>query len=723
MNSAESPPLSLRPFPVADRAPKNLAEFISRVNAQAGGFRDLTEEKLRDEIRSRDGLGLAPDSDPEDVDMSDAGNEEDQAKDPSLARNEVLKNIEIASNTAMLTLDSLSLLLSKQSPTQASLTLSQQLRDMVGIGTLGADRLDEPTAKPPQQPAEQEEVAMGLTLMQINQARDAANETGKFLQREVEAEGRYWRDIVAVKEAGWAICRMPKERHTLAVKFGFSEAAAEFKNNGLAPMNRGPDGFIDLDLGGLGDVSEGLVVAYEKNGKVVGRSVPRRRKAPKNGASLVSRVLEARNTIFSQELWHELVCEARTLAAYDVKLQGSTITFRVDDSSSIILELVALESHSTMDDESSSDNGSGSDNNTSNKNHYDESNIHMNNDSNDNDFHDNSISNNINNTSNISDTNYTTMAETISLSLHILLSYAHRYNELMRIRPVPPHISRTRGQQAYALLRPVIARIMSIRSIQECTEFIGNMTKALHNAGFRSSSFTLKTPPYSVVDATTHSPNQPAGSQSLIRNMLLPIEANIIWTILPDTSLTIRCRTFIFPVTTTFYHIVLPASAELLRRHCAPFPDGYTDIGGLFDYICTTTSRVLALHFLSKLSHPISGPGLDGGHTGDWMQIPHNSALRHAVDEKREIHFSVLDAPVALYVSGTVPVKDHRNGDSGDSNGKEGECVGNGERISGDDAACTWTWTAGQEGSESRTMEDVIAHCAGTMRSDVNGVV
>ncbi|KAG6316698.1 hypothetical protein E4U22_006890, partial [Claviceps purpurea] len=93
MNSAESPPLSLRPFPVADRAPKNLAEFISRVNAQAGGFRDLTEEKLRDEIRSRDGLGLAPDSDPEDVDMSDAGNEEDQAKDPSLARNEVLKNI------------------------------------------------------------------------------------------------------------------------------------------------------------------------------------------------------------------------------------------------------------------------------------------------------------------------------------------------------------------------------------------------------------------------------------------------------------------------------------------------------------------------------------------------------------------------------------------------------------------------------------------------------
>ncbi|KAG5978153.1 hypothetical protein E4U54_007052, partial [Claviceps lovelessii] len=222
MNSADCPPLSLRPFPVADRAPKNLAEFIARVNTQPGGFRAVTEEKLRDEIKARE-TPAAADSDPEDVDMSDAGHDEDQvSKDPSLARIEVLKNIEIASNTAMLTLDSLSLLLSKQSPTQAGLTLSQQLRDMVGIGTLGADRLDEPTAKP-NKTADEEEVAVGLTLMQINQARDAAEQAGQFLQREVEAENKYWQDVVAVKQAGWAICRVPNERHRLGVKFGFSE--------------------------------------------------------------------------------------------------------------------------------------------------------------------------------------------------------------------------------------------------------------------------------------------------------------------------------------------------------------------------------------------------------------------------------------------------------------------------------------------------------------------
>lgn len=122
----------------------------------------------------------------------------------------------------MLTLDSLSLLLSKQNPTQAGLTLSQQLREMVGIGTLGADKLDEPILNVNKE-KDEEEVATGWTLMQINQARDAADEAGKFLQREVDAESKYWEDVMAVKKSGWSICRVPHERHTLGVKFGFSE--------------------------------------------------------------------------------------------------------------------------------------------------------------------------------------------------------------------------------------------------------------------------------------------------------------------------------------------------------------------------------------------------------------------------------------------------------------------------------------------------------------------
>lgn len=132
----------------------------------------------------------------------------------------------------MLTLDSLSLLLSKQNPTQAGLTLSQQLREMVGIGTLGADKLDEATTNEAKT-KDQEEVALGWTLMEINRTRDAAEEASSLLEREVETESRYWEDVMAVKKAGWSLCRVPQERHTLGVRFGFSEGKSPASPPGL----------------------------------------------------------------------------------------------------------------------------------------------------------------------------------------------------------------------------------------------------------------------------------------------------------------------------------------------------------------------------------------------------------------------------------------------------------------------------------------------------------
>lgn len=127
----------------------------------------------------------------------------------------------------MLTLDSLSLLLSKQNPTQASLTLSKQLREVAGIGTLGADRLEDANTSETKE-KDQEAVAMGWTLMEINKTRDAAEAASSFLQEEVDLENKYWEDLIGVQSTGWSICKMPQERHTLGVRFGFSEGLFDF---------------------------------------------------------------------------------------------------------------------------------------------------------------------------------------------------------------------------------------------------------------------------------------------------------------------------------------------------------------------------------------------------------------------------------------------------------------------------------------------------------------
>lgn len=392
-------------------------------------------------------------------------------------------------------------------------------------------------------------------------------------------------------------------------------------------MRRGDGGSVELDLGRLGGISEGLVVTYERDGKVVGRSVPRRR--ANDDSSLESRVLEARNTIFSQELWHELTREARTLAAYGVRPESSTLTCSVDGSSKIILELLPLDSCPAADD-SLPDN---------------------------------------------------TIAETIFISLHILLSYAHRYNELMRIRPIPPHISRSRGQQVYALLRPVIARMASIRSVHSCTTYIGSIITALQKAGL-PSSFTLKTTQSSVTDATSQGPNQQTGAQSLVRNILQPIEYNIIFTILPDTPVTIRGRTFLFPVTTTFYHVALPPSSAL-QDLCAPYSDGYSDTKGLFSYLRTATERAITLHALNTLS---SSPNPT---ISKWIQS--GISIRDPEDDSRALQFTIEEDPVALVVT-SAPTPNH----TGDTN--------------------SWKYST-QPDSESTKLEELVAREANRPRS------
>lgn len=131
----------------------------------------------------------------------------------------------VATNTAMLTLDSLSLLLSKQNPTQAGATLSKHLRDIVGIGTLGADKLEDSSLTQAKE-RDQDIVAQGLTIMEINNTRDSATAAADFLEKEVELESKYWEEVIGVQKSGWAVCKMTNDKRMLGVRFGFSEGKA-----------------------------------------------------------------------------------------------------------------------------------------------------------------------------------------------------------------------------------------------------------------------------------------------------------------------------------------------------------------------------------------------------------------------------------------------------------------------------------------------------------------
>jgi mediator of RNA polymerase II transcription subunit 17 len=122
----------------------------------------------------------------------------------------------------MFALDFVSLLISKDQPNQASLSISPFLREHVGMGTLGADKVQVSRATEAQK-EDNRRVAKGWKIQNLNKTADSILASATRLEKEIELETAYWKQALAISENGWAICRLPNEKHTLGVRFAFLE--------------------------------------------------------------------------------------------------------------------------------------------------------------------------------------------------------------------------------------------------------------------------------------------------------------------------------------------------------------------------------------------------------------------------------------------------------------------------------------------------------------------
>ena len=116
----------------------------------------------------------------------------------------------------------MSLLLSKYSPNQSQATLSTFLKQNLPLGSLGGEVIHAP------QVSELEKrnaklASIGWRMKSLNSAADSLLRSASRLEEEVGKETRYWSQVLAVKEKGWSLSRLPREKHTLGVRYGFAE--------------------------------------------------------------------------------------------------------------------------------------------------------------------------------------------------------------------------------------------------------------------------------------------------------------------------------------------------------------------------------------------------------------------------------------------------------------------------------------------------------------------
>lgn len=557
-------PFSLQPRSAPQQGPQSINEFIQRLHAEPGGFRTVNSADLRREIEASQN-GTDGDND---VDMtgevSEADSDSPEIKSIAVARDEILRAIHQTHQTSMFALDFVSLLLSKENPGLAVTTLSPGLRDLVGIGTLGATMLDAPTPMTQSRVSDHKMVAIGKRLMDLNKAADTALATSKRLQREISLETKYWSEVLGVGDAGWQTFRLPHEPQTLGVKFGFSNTGPEFKNSGIAPLRRAEDGSVKLEHGAMDGGSKRLQVKILENGVVVGRSSLPQPIPP--DAPLQDRVKESRETVFAQELWHEINREARNQLDSVVTVAESTATYNLDNTTTISLQLVTL-----GNDEGITAQNPGTRDAPANE---------------------------------------------LCTILGLLLTNAHRANDLKRSEP-----SAKKGSlPPYFLLRPLIAYHKYGQSVQQCAESLTALISVLRSAGL-ASSITMKEAPLRPFPGST----TPA-STSLATLLLKPPTVQFDLTITPASRLRILLRPTLLSGAAYAVSFLPPLQQQLppnspanpLPAVCPTAPEDYADPARLLAYLYAAVPCALAAAYYElaitqqQQPQPQPSPPLDG---------------------------------------------------------------------------------------------------------------
>lgn len=315
----------LKPWPKADDRTEPIITTLARINHERGSFRDLTTESLQAEAATEaqhESTTSAEVAEAISKDAEDTAQSKSRIEALQRAKAELQGHIATAQNEALMALDFVSLLISKDMPRQADQTMSPFLKQQVKPGTLGLDMWQN---MPPDRARESTDatIAKGWRMKMLHQSADSLLDAATRLQADVKKETEYWTQVLHISDSGWPVSRMPRERGTLGVRYGFSEATGEFKARGMAALRSTADGAIRLDTGPHEEHKTIRVRILDKEGHVLSES--RGPQVSITTPDMQDRIRRARDSLFEQELFYEMTRETRLLRPLGVEINGTTI--------------------------------------------------------------------------------------------------------------------------------------------------------------------------------------------------------------------------------------------------------------------------------------------------------------------------------------------------------------------------------------------------------------
>lgn len=488
--------LSLRTWPVQDSSETAVSTLISRIQQQRGHFKDINEDLLESEIAAAaastaSGESGFPSAEPtatntvgEEIRNDQGDTSGDVTENTQANKLEMLRRVGEAKNEALIALDFVSLLVSLTSPETGLSSMSQTLRDAVPVGCLGYDRIVRKEDKFARR--EDAIVARAWKVEGLNSAAETLRNAADRLAADVKRETKYWEGVLAIRNDGWLITRMPLEKNVLGVRYGFAEAAQEYKDKGIGALRRNEDGSVrvdDVDTTGS-HVGAMLRVRVLKNGDIVGVSTQR---AAPNDVSVRDMIRRARNFVYEDELFFEIMREARTFAGQGMRTSEDAAMIEIGDNKMIKLDLVALESTDNSDTLLLPKND---------------------------------------------------LAQGISHALHILLSYNHRLTLRKRSKPPPLLTSRKPAVPPLQLLRPITTHLLHYHHLNQLVKTLSAFRRFTDSASVQHPiSFSINWL------KNTRSAAPIAGVESVVETFLTILETGVVLSLPGAWNLRITMRT------------------------------------------------------------------------------------------------------------------------------------------------------------------------------------
>lgn len=472
--------LTIQPWTPDSATSNDLRDVLSR--AQRGHLRDITEASLQEEVATEGALESSDESSDdggeagEDADNVDAKNApifgKPSARDDLFkARNYMLAAVGAARQEVGISLDLMSLLVSKDRPDQARVTLGKQVAEKVPLGTISVDFWQRMPVDATRE-AQDSLLAANVKMDSLQNAADGLLGAAKRMEDNVRRETQYWEQILSISSKGWNVCRVPGQQHKLGVRFGFSESVPQFSRKGIAALNPDREGGIRLERG-VGSRPKALRTVLRKQQKVVGASrLPSVQDADKT--TLEARIRHARDSLFDEELYHEIIRESRTLTSLGVHMEGSTIQVQPvspdaqAEGIGVSFDLVSLD-----EDNDLLDAGHGDD----------------------------------------------SLAQASIITARLLLSQAHRDRLRKRSQPPPPLSEKQKDDKpVLPILRPIMSLILHRSALDQLSDYLSTISRVLEAAHVEHSLQQPKLPSSNTINP---SKNDTTAAESLITTTLL----------------------------------------------------------------------------------------------------------------------------------------------------------------------------------------------------------